>query len=235
MEPYDYTNLGLPKWPAMIVRGTPVTPEQAKEIIRRTDRSFQRGISGNDHEFNRRLAVRLGLPKSLHPWDARENKSFGSETFRAELEEEEAWKVCWGVIETEYVKNDWIASSYIGGPHGWCSPNGTISYNENVGKYPGIGDIRDDWTKIAEAFPFLELTATLMDREWSEEGENPIVTLRVSKGTVVVGPPEPIPESPTPLPTIGDHVDRLVSSRFARPGYECGIPADWIEEWGAIR
>lgn len=41
------------KWRQMIVTGTPVTVDQAKEIIRRTDRFIYRGDGGNNHEYNK--------------------------------------------------------------------------------------------------------------------------------------------------------------------------------------
>lgn len=146
---------GLPKWPQMIVRGTAVTVEQAKEIIRRTDRSFTGTLSGNDHATNRVIVKKIGMPAGTFydPRDRAPNYDWDAvETFRT----------AWGAIYTEYVTNDWIACSFIGGPHGWCHPDGTVFFSDNVGKYPGVEDVARDWAAILSEFPFLDLTATLM-------------------------------------------------------------------------
>lgn len=54
---------GLPKWPEAYVTGTAVTPEQAKEIIFRTDRPVTY-ISdygfGNDRPFRERCVEAFG-------------------------------------------------------------------------------------------------------------------------------------------------------------------------------
>ena len=87
-------------------------------------------------------------------------------------------------IETEYVWNNWVSSCFIGGPHGWCHPDGTIGYSTNVGKWPEVSDVYDDWTKLAEAFPFLEVEATLMSGEDCEIFTEPVVSMLIRNGTV---------------------------------------------------
>ena len=52
MKNKDFFNLGLPKWPALIVKGEKITPEQASEIIIRTNGDS----SCNDNEFSNRVA-----------------------------------------------------------------------------------------------------------------------------------------------------------------------------------
>ena len=52
MTQSEFFELGLPKWPALLVVGKPVTREQAMEIILRTDDLY---FSSNDRPFNRLL------------------------------------------------------------------------------------------------------------------------------------------------------------------------------------
>jgi hypothetical protein len=215
--------MGLPKWPQMIVRGNPVTLDQAKEIIRRTDDSLTCHLSGNDHATVRLIAKKLGLPSSMYT--ARGGDPKGPDDWQAA----EEYRTLWGAIPTEYVRNNWVSSSYIYGPHGWCHPDGTISFDHNVGKWPDLDDIIKDWDTLATAFPFLELTVTLMNGEACEDNTSPVVTLKVKGGDVTVCAPEPAPDlMPTP-----DHIALWRNAMSDEVGRECGIPMAWIDEWGA--
>ena len=213
---------GLPKWPQMIVRGTPVTVEQAKEIIRRTDRSFTGTLSGNDHATNRVIAKKIGMPAGTF-YDPRDRAP------NYDWDAVEVFGTAWGEIYTEYVTNDWIACCFIGGPHGWCHPDGTIFYSDNVGKYPGVEDVARDWAAILMEFPILDLTATLMSGESCEDGVEPVCTITVRDGRVVVGPPQNDFQRPTDR-----DVEECVRRLSADPvGRECAIPMAWIDEWAA--
>jgi hypothetical protein len=213
---------GLPKWPQMIVRGTPVTVEQAKEIIRRTDRSFTGTLSGNDHATNRVIAKKIGMPAGTF-YDPRDRAP------NYDWDAVEAFRTAWGAIYTEYVTNDWIACCFIGGPHGWCHPDGTIFYSDNVGKYPGVEDVARDWAAILMEFPILDLTATLMSGESCEEDAEPVCTITVRDGRVVVGPPQNDFQRPADR-DVEEYVRRLSADPVGR---ECAIPMAWIDEWAA--
>jgi hypothetical protein len=52
MTKKEFFNIGLPKWTAFAVVGTPVTKEQAMEILIRTDSLC---FSTNDREFEKQL------------------------------------------------------------------------------------------------------------------------------------------------------------------------------------
>lgn len=213
---------GLPKWPQMIVRGTPVTVEQAKEIIRRTDRSFTGILSGNDHATNRVIAKKIGMPAGTF-YDSRDRAP------NYDWDAAEAFRTAWGAICTEYVANDWIACSFIGGPHGWCHPDGTVFFSDNVGKYPGVEDVARDWAVILIEFPFLDLTATLMSGESCEDRVEPVCTITVRDGRVVVGPPM------AGFSRRARSDDAAYARRWAAnaAGRECAVPMAWIDEWAA--
>lgn len=225
----SYLSIGLPKWPAMVVRGTSVTVEQAKDILRRTDLVFLRGYWGNDDEFNRELAQILDLPKGLRSGLETSSEPWSAATYEAEDEAVRAWQAHWGCVETQYVVNSWIACAYIGGPHGWCHPNGTIRFDTNIGKYPSVEAVLKDWTHLAEAFPYLDLTATLMDREYCEENPIPLVSIRVVGGTAT-------PCDPLPVTVDAEAMEAAESlaERFTQPHPEFGLPLSWIQEWAVL-
>lgn len=181
---------GLPKWPQMVVTGKRLREDFALEVIRRTDSWFVSGYGCNDHEGDRRLAQRFRMP---HYHDYAEQRPEGFD-WRACWDRCDRWKKAWGAIETQYVHNAWIGSSFIHGPHGWCHPDGEIYNIDNVGKWPSVEEIRDDWQLLATAFPFLDLTVTLMSGEECEDDVTPIVAICVLDGQVRLMEP-----------TIGDH------------------------------
>lgn len=107
--PIELLNSDLPKWPAMIVRGVPITVEQAREVIRRTDTAFQRGISGNDRAFNQRLAERMELPR-------KSVRSLGENLTHEDYAALDEWRERWGVVYSEYITNRHeISPHMIGG------------------------------------------------------------------------------------------------------------------------
>ena len=102
-----------------------------------------------------------------------------------------------------------MASSYIGGPHGWCDWQGQIFTNSyNIGKWPSTQEVYEEWRCIATAFPFLSLKCQLFDGETCEEEERelkPIIQFNVSQGQVTLCEPEGLPYNPSSLGTQGVH------------------------------
>lgn len=217
-ENVECLSRGLPKWPQMRIEGVSVSIDQAKEIIRRTDTFFKSPEwSGNDPSYCKRVMAKLGIPMGHR---------FGEPNIH-EWERLEQWLQEWEYVGTNYVKNTWIASSFIYGPHGWCDPNGRISYIDNVGKWPSAEDIFEDWKQLAALFPFLHLICVLMDREECEDGGIPLIGFYVREGSVISFDPQV--EISTEL------LDQIKVSRdFFDVRREQGIPWEWIEEW-AVR
>ena len=173
----------LPKWPQMRVLGKKITEEQAFEIIRRTDTFMYHGYkySSNDHQGDLEMAKMLGMTLREDDGGEFEDSQYYEE-FRKWVEE-------WGSIQNEYVTNNWLSSAFIGGPHGWCNPNGNIYYEDNIGKWPEIEYVLKEWEKIAEAFPFLNLDAVLYNGESGEIGNIPIIRFHIENGKVEVFDP----------------------------------------------
>lgn len=172
-------SIGLPKWPQMRVIGKKIEKEQAFEIIRRTDTFITGGYkyASNDHRGDLRMANKLGMP--IETEDGGGGKDYGEYSLKLSQ-----WLKEWGAIYTEYVHNSWLSSAYIGGPHGWCSPEGYIYYGDNVGKWPDVETILNEWKLLANEFGFFELDAVLYDGECSEYNTEPLVRINVNKDVV---------------------------------------------------
>lgn len=173
-------NIALPKWPALLVQGDCVTPEQAAEILIRTDAYFPDFLgAGNDRKLGEQLSLACGW---IQPYEARHKPEYYEGLDKA--------REAAGVLNLEYLSNRRIVSSWIGGPHGWCNWDGTIGCdNYNIGKWPSIEEVEHEWALIAEAFPFLSLTSQLLSGEVCEEGTQPLVEFKLYKGQVVTCEP----------------------------------------------
>lgn len=201
MTQEEFFNLDLPKWPALLVVGKPVTREQAMEIILRTDDLY---FSSNDHPFNKLLSEYFYDIEVTDGYYGSEGKAIAK---KLNVEEND-YKTIWDYkeqksseiksLDLHYLSNSRIVSSWIGGAHGWCHWDGNIgTSNYNIGKWPSVGEVYNDWVQIAEAFPFLELTSQLQN---SEAGDDtiavPVVEFRIKDGKVeMVNPTELITES----------------------------------------
>lgn len=205
-------DISLPKWPQMLVSGKAVTVEQAKEIIFRTDcflTDINEHSGGNNKEFNKWYRDASGISEILSlDWDKRRG-------IQEDL----------GYLGVESASNDWASCCFVFGPHGWCHPDGTIMYYDNIGKWPTVPGVLEDWKKVAEAFPFLDLHITLMSGEGSDDDTIPLVNLRVVGGTVSLCPPDITVHEGKILQRDSDKVFEL---RFVLgANYELGLPYDW--------
>lgn len=164
----------LPKWPAIVVKGEKVSEELAAEIIVRCGNIAP---FSNDREWERQVRRAFGFTyDDRHdekiPWS---EKSRQSDEIRQRL----------GILDLEYLEIDRIASSYIGGPHGWCDWDGTIETSgHNIGKWPSCESVCKEWQTIAEAWPSLKLRCQLFDREECEKGAIPVVQYDINNGIV---------------------------------------------------
>jgi len=233
----EITDRDLPKWPQMLTTGRPISEEQAKEIIRRTDSFFCKGYDGNDHAFNRWVRETVGMPPSYQDYDRKDMPPI--EDVRAM---EQDFLQRWKCVDTHYVNNSWVSSAFISGPHGWCHPDGSIGFIDNVGKWPSIQSVAIDWCMIAETFPFLDIGVTLMSGEDCEveDGDcEPVISFKIEGDTVIAVDPKTVDvHGGHPGATRGNAFDHLPKeeawiARLNRGnGAEQGLPTQWIIEWG---
>jgi hypothetical protein len=205
MKKEDFFKIGLPKWPGLLVKGEKVTEEQAAEIILRTSGGY---ISCNDHGFSNSVQCLIyDVQNNEEPDYYDKVNGLIREKLGLEKDSPEAWSKIWeyrdnrnseiGILETVYLNNDQICSSWIGGPHGWCNWDGTISAcNYNIGKWPDVESVYNEWVEIAKAFPFLDLKCQLLNHEQCSPemtpNPGPVIELRVKNGKVKMSIPSKV-------------------------------------------
>lgn len=212
-----FFDIGLPKWPALIVKGERVTEEQAAEIIIRT----MGWLSCNDHEFTNscnEILYDVEIPEEHKMYYDGSNKGVEA---KLGLEEKDWQKIYAykeekekevGILEDLcYLENSRVCSSWIGGPHGWCDWDGTIGCNNyNIGKWPTVEEVYKEWKIIAKAFPFLDLRCQLTNHEASSpemtENPGPVIEFIVKNGKVRMTIPKDYIDIPEfgPMRNIGN-------------------------------
>lgn len=149
------------KWPAARMIGPEVSPENAREFIRRTDKALIGEGFTNDRLFERQLKALIGFdepsPNERVDWAKRYAR-------------QEAYANAFGHVSLEHLGSQWVQCAWVGGPNGPVSPTGRVSLAKNFGKYPSETEIEDDLTKIAEAFPWLTFTLAVWGHQ--EEGDD---------------------------------------------------------------
>lgn len=237
------SEINLPKWPGCDVDGTSVTRKQAMEILART---FGGYFFTNDREFEEQVKEIYytagsfeGIPKGGKWWDD------GSRAKDGESEEErkdrlfKSWKLQsvyqgkMGLLPLEYLNNQRVCSSYIGGPYGWCDWSGRIHQrNKNIGKWPSAIEVYNEWATIAKAFPYLTLECRLLTHEagyHENEGlERPEIAVVYEVGEGLAKARMPI-ESDYAKGNLTES-DGDISFDFMIPGAERGVSLDvWRE------
>ncbi len=211
----------LPKRPQMYTTGLPVSIEAALEIIRRTDSFF----------------CNHGL--QFHPWPRTVAAHVRKPLNRPESEDT-AWRREWGCVSTDYVYNEWVYSCFAYGPHGWMHPNGNVGFIDTIGNWPTVSEIVEDWCKLANAFPFLEIDVTLRDLSDPTQPDH-VAGLRI-RGTRIhlVDPDVTVLHKDHPDAERGNpHGDTVISSlRGASAtdgGWHSMINLKQIERWAAAQ
>jgi hypothetical protein len=231
----DGCRVGLPKWPGLVVQGKRVTEKQAAEILIRTS-----GLDfwSNDQELEAELRGIFGLASEMDMYEI-EDKDDRLRAMRKHWDDVDALRERYGILSLKYLRNSQIVSTFIGGPHGWLNWSGDVFTNTyNIGKWPEVETVAEEWAAIAEAFPYLDLTCQLQSGETSEGGTVPVVEYVVKDGHVIV---QPITASLAPtVSTLDQNVVGLVASLNGYGRYrECGISPEAlkqkiIEVWGEI-
>ncbi len=208
MDKEDAFKISLPKWSQCVINGDKINEQQALEIIRRTD-SFFFGYGGNDTSFNKkaaRICKRPDYDDFRDDWNKyQEAREYFEET--------------WGLVETNYINNAWISCCWIGGYHGWCHPDGTIAFCNNIGKCPDVEEVYEDLCVLGKNFPFLNLTCTLMNGE-EDYCDTSLVTMKLSDGKVEF------------IDTIPFDKLKINGIKYEfRIGNECYFGLDQIQKW----
>jgi hypothetical protein len=228
----------------MLVTGTPVTVDQAKEIIFATDATLTSTWmgGGNDRNFHNWIKEVTGYNKINSDNDWCTAKPFNEMTDEEKAEYNSKQRSRWqaeralferaGFLQTEYVCNSWASCAFVFGAHGWCHPTGNISYIDNVGKWPSVEEVFKDWSKIAERWNFLNIYVTLMSADGCEDEDDrtPVVTFHVHDGIVETfeGTKEPHKNKPLQRNFELEFNFNVASGNYRN---EQGLPRSWIEEF----
>lgn len=180
----EFFRRSLPKWPQLLLVGEPVTREQAMEIILRTDPFLYGDGYTNHRDFQKAFYRDSGLDRGFifepgHTTNQLPRLNQLSEALEKHL----------GRIDLHYVVSEWTASAFVLGPHGFCSPEGKLFFQDNVGKWPDVEDVYEDFVRLAEAFPFLDFKASLYDGEsceWEDRPLSVVVSFVVKDGKVTI-------------------------------------------------
>jgi len=164
------------KWPRLVVDGKDVTRDQAEQIIIRTNGGY---LHCNDQEWEKAAREILGIFDPFVELDdgRRDERGYLSSLFdRQDRSMDEL-----GMLRLHYLDNSRIATSYIGGSHGWCDWDGRIGCADyNIGKWPSCDEITEDWKAIAQTFPFLDLRCQVVSMLYDGDyNEYPITMGRV--------------------------------------------------------
>lgn len=251
----NYYNRNLPKWPNLIIRGKPITVDQAKEVIFKTDNYFYDSHKGFSNWATDRLTWyrdRAGLRmldiygEMVHEALDKRNEDGATQSLNDELNFPNLYSIhdrltkALGVEkfeeEIQYVRNDLADSCYVGGANGYVDANGTISFDRNVGKWPSVEEIHNDFRIIAEEFPFLEMYASLYDAEQCERDEKPVnlvVSFIISNGKVIIGDMDfNLDSYDSSLPDYGDDDEmEFLKNNILNGTGSCGIPEEWFYEF----
>jgi hypothetical protein len=180
-------DISLPKWPAIVVYGDRVTELQATEIIVRTDLHFPDfSYAGNDMNIRDTLNDLFKIPK--YPSRDQSKEGFIKEfaDYNKKIKKIESY---YKKINLEYLYTQNIVSAYVRGPCGWVDWQGNINYHgHNIGKWPSVDAVLAEWNMIAAAFPYLNLTCILFNKEACEEGCEPVIQFRIKDGKASIEP-----------------------------------------------
>ena len=232
--------LALPRWPQCKISGKPVTREQALDILMKTDLFFthiSENASGNNKAWIAWAHRAIGYDKIFERFPEAHKLSEAEYGSFREFVDELADAL--GLVPLGYLANDWASSSEVVGPNGWCNPNGTIAYIDNVGKKPTVLELHEEFEAIATAFPYLDLTATVMNGSSAEPDIEPVITFIVKRGRVTMTDEHEMHHHDVVWPDRADeHLDMIFQSLLSlrpmdgAPSPEQGIPNEDIEKIG---
>jgi hypothetical protein len=169
----------LTKWPRLLVAGQAVTPDQADDILIRTH-----------HWRYTALWPSAGWEQTVCAIAAEQGFPTGDPAAM------EGWLTEMRMVDLTHLHNFRIISHWAQ-PYGWCDWDGTIGCSAwNIGRWPEVAGITEEWTLLAETWPFLDLRAQLVPEEG--QAPAPVVEWRVRDGGVETLADRPLPFLRTP-------------------------------------
>ncbi|MDD4866188.1 MAG: hypothetical protein PHQ28_03380 [Mycobacterium sp.] len=195
----------LTKWPRLLVVGDPVTPRQANEILLRTDAWL---FATNDRMFESVVCQLIGAT---------------GDQGRPDLAAIDGFRRSISALDLHYMGNSRILTAMLGGPYGWCDWDGRVGCaSYNIGKWPSVDAVTEDWQAIAAAFPYLDLSAQVV----THEGEGNVA----AEWVVKEGRVETRVEGPFERLTQPQEFTEAEAMRTMRVGGERGVELDRLRQ-----
>ena len=173
----------IPKNASYVVMGTPVTEEQATEIIVRTDSWKFKNWIGNLPDILR--VIGIPVPDRIEYRDRKvlSVKDLVSEDL--ELVEKLRKDLC--VLDLKHFYTERLTENIFGNRRGWCTWMGRVfeNYSHVVDLTQKPSELLEDWALIAKAFPFLNLRCQIMDKLRSRDKDEvlqPCLEIKVKEG-----------------------------------------------------
>lgn len=95
-----------------------------------------------------------------------------------------------GILNLEYLQNEQIVSNYIHGPHGWCAWDVVVRCGDyNIGKYPSVKEIFNEWPTNAKTWPFMKLRCQLWNGECDNDDPHPVIEFSVDNSMISLSEP----------------------------------------------
>lgn len=215
--------IDTPKFCHLLIKGDNVLVDQAKEIILRTDRFL---TSITCIVSDERFACNYRAMSGLASLSKRSGFFSRHDTVSHDWDAEKALKAKLGVVSLNCVISDMASSCYALGPQGFCQPDGRIVFSDNIGKYPSVKDLYEDFVALAQAFPFLTLRASLFLNDVADSEQDFGVGFLVSKGEVRIVLDDM--EMQAPNRDISLLMNKRLSGDF--DGVH-GLPLDWYDSY----
>lgn len=169
----------LQKWPRLLMAGETVKPEQAMEILIRTNEWFMleyHHTVDTVGEYIKKFYI-----KTLPEEHQISSNAFDSQDLTNKL----------NTLDLAYLSNARIQSSWIGGLKGWMNWDGKLfANNYNIGKWPSTEEVMSDIETIVMAFPYLDFELQLINKEYDDDSklvaEYPAFTCQVKNEKIEI-------------------------------------------------
>ena len=183
----------LPRQSPMTVMGSSISREEAADLLLRTN-NWHWGEVCTWEAIEMWSA--LGIPCGY-------GKAPDRDSLREFLDRVHA-------LNLQYICNHRLLA---GTPNGWCDWQGYIHTTSGLVYWGETEAVREEWTEVADAFPFLDLRCQL----WDEAGNKPLIEFTVRGGKVRTSTPRSPLLKPTSLTTLlAPHAREIVGPEAIR-------------------
>lgn len=110
------------------------------------------------------------------------------------------------------------------------NPDGTIYFNQNIGKWPNVEEIFSDLEAIAKNFPTLDFKGSVFNNNYNNDDMIHVFSFKVKKGKVSLHSEMLVEKD---IESFEKTINKFIASSDGFGGYyrhEWGLPADFYAE-----